>query len=198
MKRRAAKLNIALALIALAVSLIWVSRVRAAREALEYAPTAELHVVVPEDTEIDALIENGISSSALAGDSISALVPEPVTTAGEPAIPAGAHLLGYLTKISVLRRKAHIEVNFTTLVTNGRSFAIRTHPVSTVARVRSDADILSSALKTMIGAGLGTALGAAAGTPRVTNRMLFEGAKDSLPIPPMIPVIVVLENELSL
>ena len=198
MTRRAAKLNIALALIALAVSLIWVSRVRAAREALEYAPTAELHAVLPGDTEINALIENGISLSALAGDSISALVPGPVMVEGQPAIPAGAHLQGYLTKIAILRRKAHIEVNFTTLVTNGRSFVIRTHPVSTVARVRSDADILSSALRTMIGAGLGAGLGAAAEVPRVTNRMLVEVAKASLPIPPMIPVTVVLENDLSL
>ena len=191
------KFGTAAGVIVVAALLVWSSRASAAKEAAEYAPAATPHVLVPPGTAIQAVITNGISASAGAGDSITAFVSRPVTAADQLVIPAGARLNGYLQAVNFQEHKVQATIDFTRLRIGGQSFVIETEPVRTVAPAQSDTRILGNALRTVIGAGLGAGLGAASGIRGVVDRMFIEGAMDSLPVQPIVAIRVILAGDLK-
>ncbi len=152
---------IAIALITSAVSVFWSYRVRGAEEAAQFAPASDKHVVLPAATAIEAVMRNGIASSAVAGETVMAFVSTPVAFDGRLVIPYGAQLEGNLEEISVFGARAEAIISFTVLTTGGRSFAIQARPVVVLTTSRSDTEILSAALKALTGTGLGIAIGAA-------------------------------------
>jgi hypothetical protein len=196
--RRVTHFVIAIALITSAISVFWSYRVRAAEEAAQFAPSMRKPVLLPAATAIEASIRNGIASSAVEGDSVTAFVSAPVIFDGRVVIPYGAKLEGDLGIMSVFEARAKANISFNVLSIGGRSYTIQTRPVVVFTPVQSDTDILSAALYTLIGAGLSTAITAASADARSIEDGLFMGAKGSLLVKSTVPITVTLIEDLEM
>jgi hypothetical protein len=164
-------------------------RVRAAADAAaRFKPAPLARAFVPAGTEIKAVLWHGLPEFAAPGDTVAAHVPAPVIIDGELLIPQGAWLKGELKELSVLNETAGANISFTQLVIRVRSFSIEARRVDVVIPVESDVEILSTALKTLIGAGLGAAVSFGTGDLRLVDRGIQQGTvsssfgKDSVPI----------------
>jgi hypothetical protein len=196
--RNVTRFLIAIAVMTLAISVFWSYRTRADYEAPLFAPAAIQPVVLPAATQIEAVIEDGIASSATAGTSLTAFVSTPVFFNGRMVIPPGAKLEGELENPSVSRSTIKADITFTRLTLSGRSHGIQTQPTKVVAPVRRDIKTLLNALNTIVGAGIGASLGAASRNARLLEDGLLQGARSSLTIKSAVHITVVLSRDLKI
>jgi hypothetical protein len=191
--------TIAIALIILAISAFWSFRVRAANDAAQFEPIATHHtVVLPTNTEITAVIPNGISSSSAAGSSITAIVSAPVLFNGNVAIPRGAKLDGHMDNIFARGKKAKVEITFDVLTSGGRSRPIQTVPIVVTVPTRNDGEILGDAVRTLLAAGISAGIGASSKDERLLRDTLVGGVRTSLPVKSAVPITVTLMHDLQI
>lgn len=191
-------IRVVLALITLAITIFWSYRVRAADESAQFAPAAIRHILLPAATAIPAVITNGIASSAGEGETITALVPAPVFSQGSLAIPPGAQIQGILEDVSRSGSTVKAHIRFVVLVMGSRSLAIQTAPVAVLAPARSDTQLLTAVLKTLLGAAVGAGIGATSRDDRLVERGLFEGAMAGLTVDSAVPITVSLTADLEI
>lgn len=196
--RRITHFAIAVALITLAISAFWAYRVRAEDEAAQFAPAMSQHIVLPVGTVMAAVIPNGIASSAVDGDKVTAFTSTPVFFLGSLVIPPGTQLEGHLEQVSVAGANVKAHIRFFALTIGARSFTIQARPVVVFAPARSDTKILTSALKTIVGAVIGAGIGATSGDQRLVERGLLEGARAGLSIESTVPILVTLLADLRI
>jgi spore maturation protein SpmA len=190
---------IAIALVTLGVLAFWSFRVRAASEAAQFVPIPTRHtILLPGKTEIPALIPNGISSSSAAGSSITAVVSAPVLFGGNVAIPRGAKLDGQMDKISARGKTAKAEISFNVLTLGDRSWPMQTVPIVVTLPIRTDAEILGDAVKTLLAAGVSAGIGASSKDERLLRDTLVGGVRTSLPVKSAVPITVTLLHDLQI
>jgi hypothetical protein len=189
---------IPIALMTLVASIFWSYRVKADYEAPLFAPSARQPVVLPAATQIEAVIADGIASSAKAGDSVTAFVSTPIFLNGGMVIPPGAQLQGILENTSVSRKKVKADITFTHLILGGRSYSIQTQRTGVVAPKRKDVKTLLNALNTIVGAGIGLGIGAPSGDARLIEHGLVLGARSSLKVRSGARVTVTLSSDLRI
>jgi hypothetical protein len=180
-------------LIVAAISNFRSYRVRAAADAAaRFKPTAGGPVFVPAGTGIKAVLGNGIPGFAQPGDAVAAHVPAPVIVDGDLLIPDGAWLKGELEEFTASDVKARANIRFDQLVIHSRAVPIQARSVVFVAPIQSDVQILSTTLKTLVGAGLGASVGANSGDVRLVDGGVRLGIVASSLGDAAIPVTVVL------
>lgn len=128
--------------------------------AAPYPPVSVTITLVPPGTSIHASLRDGIAESARPGDIVPAFVSVPVRVNHAVTIPIGAQVSGRLEQISMKEAKAIVRLNFDVLAIEGRRFSIQAMPVIAETPVKSDLEVLASALAAVVGAGIGTAIAA--------------------------------------
>ena len=196
--RKTTRFAAVIGLMTIAISFFWSHRVRAASEAVEFAPASTQRVMLPAATVIEATIQNGIASSGEAGDSVTALVSTPVLSNGKIVVPHGARLEGDLKSIKVFQTTVEAVITFRVLTVGDRSVSIQTRPIMLLAPAQSDTAILGAALKTIVGAGIGAGIGASSRDERLIENGLVEVAKAFLSAESAVPVTVTLARDLEI
>ena len=153
---------------------------------------------VPAQTTIQASITKKVPKAARAGQTITAVVTAPVVVDGNTVIPPGARFEGNLQALSVHGRSGEATIDFTALRLDGRALPLQARPVTATLPVKSDTEILTDALRAIMGAGLGAALGAASGDPNMVTRGMREGTTSSTLPEVVVPITVVLLSDLKL
>jgi len=165
-------------------------------EAAEYAPAPSAPVLVPGGTKIHAVVHHGVAQSAGAGTGVNAIVPKAIEVGGRIVIPSGAELTGKLEKVSFKKFGADAHMNFDVLFSRGRSFAIHSRSIQLTLPVESDIEIMSNAIRALMGASIGAATGAAAGDRRVMDLAVLQSAAFSESEGIAIPITVTLTQDL--
>ncbi len=185
------RVQLLLALITIAIAVIWSYRVRAWNQSLDFEPTAAPLTVAQAGTELQAWIIDPIPLSAPANEMVKAFV-------STPAILNAATASAKLDEVSASKGGAvRARLHFVLLAVHGGVSAIQTQPITLIATIPSDTDILTSAFRTMIGAAIGAGLGASSGDRRLLERGLMEGAATGLPVKSAISVTFVLTADLT-
>jgi hypothetical protein len=161
-----------------AISAFRAHRVRAANdEAAKYAPTDSSLVFLPAGTAIHAVFPRLLADFSTPGDSVRAIVSEPVMIEGRHVLAPGAELKGTLERFSQSDSMVRVSMNFRTLIVGVHAIPIEARRVDAVTSVQNDAEILSSAFKTLMGASIGAAVAAGAGDRDLIDRGLLEGIR---------------------
>jgi hypothetical protein len=187
-----------LVLIILAVSAFGWYRVRAAQEAAQFMPADTTPVLVPAGTMISAVVRHRIPESAAPGDTIVAYVQDHVFVDGRTAVRSGAQLNGHIEKVSVSGNTARASFRVDCLLTNGLMLTIETRGITAEIPVRSEPEILTAALKALMGAMMGAAIGAESRDPRMVDRALIEGVATSIPEEIEVPIALTLVRTLEI
>jgi hypothetical protein len=195
--RRVYRRAVATAVILLVISAIWLYRVQAAAEAVEFQPARKPCNLLPAGTPIEAVLFGRIASSAVAGETVTAFVSRPVICNRAIVIAPGAQLTGHLEKLSLSGGEGEARLRFYLLITPAGHFPIRTRPINLNVPVENDVEILSSSTKTLIGATLGAALGAASGDLRMIERGMRVTLSGSISPETTVPFEVFLASELN-
>jgi hypothetical protein len=192
------RVSVAVGSILLALCFFWAYRVWTAEESAQFAPVNIKLASLPTGTEIEAVIRDGIASSAVAGDKVTAFVSQPVIFDGRLVIPSGAALKGNLEKLSKFGASGRADINFTVLFIRDRSFPIQTRRVVVITPLISDTDILATAFATLVGGTLGAAIAAASGDGRMIDRGLLAGGTASVSVKTVVPITVSLTDDLEI
>jgi len=195
--RRVGHILIGIVLITLA-TMLWSHRVKGAHEADEFAPTPTQRVLLPAATSIEAMVINGIVSSAVVGDDITAFVSRPVVFNGRLAIPRGAQLKGSLESVSILSSAIKVQISFTGLATSNKFVPIHAKPVEVIAPAQSDIRTLGSGLQMLWSAAIGAGIGAASGSARIIERGLLDGSMAAVSVQSAVAVTIVLTADLEI
>jgi hypothetical protein len=197
--RKAIRLLLSVGTIILAVLIFSMIRAHeAAVDAAQYSPAPSAPLVIDAGTDIPAVISHGIPESAGPGSRVNAAVPEAIIVAGRQVIPAGAELTGKLEEVSFMKFGAQARMNFDGLFLAGRLFMIHSKPVELTVPVESDIDIMSNAIRALMGANIAAATGAAAGDKRVMDWAMLQSAALSESGEVAIPITVTLTQDLRL
>ena len=115
---------------------------------------------IPAGTELVVRLRDTVDSEAArAGQTIRAILDEPVAVEGDEAAPRGAEVTLQLVEV----KAAELSLRAVSCRLNGRAVAVSTHAVTLSAAVRSG----SGLLKATGGAALAAIIAAAAGGPAV-------------------------------
>ncbi len=183
------------------VALVWASfsmyRVHAATEAARILPSAEQPIWLPAGTAINAEIRNRIPSSATVGDTVTAFVSTPVVLNHEIVIPAGAPINGTIQSVTVHGSTGRIRMKFTALAVGRRSLPIQAPTVIVRTPLRSDLEVLGTAVNMLFGTTFGAAIGAATGDIKMIDDGVIQGAEASEPDDEPVNFRVILSSDLS-
>lgn len=147
----------------------------------EVAPaTPSTSSYLPAGTQMNARLDQSISTSNHEGDSFSATVTDNVYAAnGAVAVPAGAVLQGHVTGVhssNLPTEQNVIRLNFDNLMMNGRSYPFSASISNVTVKNSSSTTVRDAATGAAAGAVLGAVLGGAELSKILTGGLLGAAA----------------------
>ena len=172
-------------------------------------PEREPVVALPAGTFIATRLNDGLDSgSAQVGDRFSMMVPEAVSLAGIPVLPAGSRIWGYVAEVQKARRpngSGRLTLKADLIEANGASVEFEGLITAEGERLEGEDSVREDIKEIAVGAGVGGVLGGILGGGKgVLAGILIGGGGtfvatkgEEVRLPPDTPLYVELREEVS-